>query len=105
MFKELLTDAWPIIEKTAPIVAAALGGPYAGTATLVFNLLSKTFGGTAQDIPSLVKNIMDDPESHAKLLSVQSSLPDEYSTYIKTLLKLPSEAEIIIKLKWNTSSN
>ena len=62
MFKELLTDAWPIIEKTAPIVAAALGGPYAGTATLVFNLLSKNFLAERRRIfQSLVKNIMDDP--------------------------------------------
>ncbi len=95
MFKELLSDAWPIIEEVAPKVASTLAGPYAEAATLVFGLLVKVFGCDKHDIPTLLKSISEDPESHSKLLEVQSSIPDN----IKNIM--PSSAEVTIKLNWD----
>jgi hypothetical protein len=102
MFKELFIDVFPIIEKVAPIVATALGGPYAATASIAINLLSKAFGSSEHDIPSLVKNIIDDPDSHKKLLDVQSMLTDSHKELLIDKLKMPNEIEITLKAKWDT---
>jgi len=104
MFKEILADAWPIIEAASPIVATALGGPLGGTASIVFKLLGNAFNCPTHDIPTLVKNIIEDPEAHAKLLTVQSGIPDAYKQMLKDILRLPDEAEINIKMKWESQN-
>jgi hypothetical protein len=104
MFKELLADVFPVIEKAAPIIAQALGGPFVGTAITAFNLLSKVFGSSTYDIPLLVKNIMEDPESHQKLLQIQSDFPAAMKEMFIKSLKLPIEAEINIRLVWEAPS-
>lgn len=101
MFKEALSEVFPLIEKVAPVVAQALGGPYAGTASLVLGLVAKAFGVDKHDVPALVKSILEDPESHAKLLDVQSEIPNEFVEMFRNLLKLPKEAEVNVKLRWD----
>jgi hypothetical protein len=101
MFNEMFHEALPLIEKAAPMLAAALGCPYVSTATLAVNLISKAFGAEKQDLPTLVKNILEDPLSQQKLAGVQSSLSNEHKELLIDKLRLPSSAELNIKLEWS----
>jgi len=97
LFKNLLKDAWPIIEKSAPVIASSLQIPYVGTAMAAINVLAKAFGVENFDIPALGKAIVDDPDCENKLCDIENN----YGELLKNIITnhFPSEAEINIKLK------
>ena len=98
LFKNLLKEAWPIIEKSAPAIASSLSIPYVGTAMAAINVLTKAFGIDNFDLPALSKAIVDDPDCEGKLCELENN----YGEVLKNILSnhFPSEAEINIKLKW-----
>lgn len=97
MFKEILTDVLPIIEKVAPVLANTLSGPYAILASHVVSMLIKAFEIENNDIHALAKSITDDPESHIKLLQVQSNIP----IYLGMLVDFFKNAKIEVVIRFN----
>jgi hypothetical protein len=71
-FKEAFAELLPVIEKAAPMIASALGGPLAGTASVAVSALAKVYGSLPSDIPSLIKDIKNDSDSDTKLKNAQS---------------------------------
>ena len=72
MFKDLLGDIFPIIEKAAPILATALGSPIAGSASVIaLNLLASAFGININDANKLSTAIYADPDAAIKLKEVE----------------------------------
>jgi hypothetical protein len=54
-----LTELIPIVEKYAPVLASALGGPFAGTVLSILVALYK--GSSKSDLLGLATNISADP--------------------------------------------
>lgn len=99
MFKELLKDAWPLIEKGAPILAGALGSPVAGIgASLAINMLGSAFGVNPNNIDELKNAIINHPLSNDLLADVENG----FSVFFKN--RLPLKAEINVKLEWEPIS-
>lgn len=100
MFKELLGEAFPIIEKTAPIMASVLGSPIAGTATLWgLDLLSAAFGINPSDPAKLKEAVLQNPNSYNMLNTLEGYFKSNFPQ-----LKAPSKAEINLKIEWDTLS-
>jgi hypothetical protein len=98
MFKELLADAWPIVEKVAPIIASAVGGPLVGSAATAITLLAKKFN--IHDLTQIAAGILNDPQAEEKLAEANLDFSDEMTkAAVKSLSKLAS-AEIHVKLAW-----
>ena len=104
MFKELLGDAFPIIQRIAPAIASALGSPIAGGATLAaVNLLSNAFGISPEKVGNLGDAISNDPKAEITLAALESN----FSSFFKANnlnIKMPATVEINIKLAWDQSS-
>lgn len=93
MFKEILGDAFPLLEKYAPMVASTLGSPIAGSATaFVLNSLRTSFGINDPDISKLGAAIVSSNDACDILSQLESNLKN---------IRLPSSIEINIKLAWN----
>jgi len=97
MFKEIL----PLIQEVAPFVAKVITHPYETILPLAVNLLSKAFDSNGKDLDKLAKKISEDPQASVKLYEVQSKMPEEIKKYVKESLRLPDEAEVNIKIKWD----
>lgn len=103
MFKEILGDAFPLIEKLAPAFASALTSPMGGAITLTaINLLSNAFGLNPKEVKKLGETIVNDPDSD----SILENLEETFSALIRQNwnLKMPTKAEITIKLEWPAES-
>ncbi len=98
--KELLNDAFPIIEKCAPSIAGAIGGVPGFALGFILPALSKAFNAPSGDIPQLVTNILNDPDNKAKLAKIQ----DEHGwiATLSTEMNRLAGAEITVRLNWIT---
>jgi hypothetical protein len=99
MFKDLLGDAFPIIEKVAPVIAGILGSPVEGVAAqYVITALGNAFGIAPKEISHLGDAIVNEPLAQDKLSILESVLPQLFA---KNSLKFPSHVEISIKADWD----
>lgn len=103
MFKDILGDAFPVIEKVAPAIASAIASPAAGVVTtFAITLLAHAFGLTPDGVKKLGAAIMDSPDANDRL----SGLEETFSNWFKNILptmRFPSKAEINVKLEWNNT--
>ncbi len=101
MFKDLVKDAFPILEKYTPIIATALGSPYGGAAAMFgLNLLGSVFGVQPDHIDNLNQTIAEHPDPATAL----SGVDDRFRTWLSghpINFKMPTEAEISLRLKWD----
>lgn len=105
MFKELLHDSWPIIEKFAPSVSTALGSPFGGIATKFgLDLLGASFNLNTPDITQLGSSILQDPNADIKMGFVESMFVEWFKNN-SNQIKMPSKAEINIKLEWSNATD
>lgn len=102
MFKEILGDAFPLIEKFAPVIGNALGSPLGGAAVgYLINILANKFGIDASDIKNLAPAILGDEEAEDKLADLEYTFGDWVKNSSRNFqLKLPQKAEITIKVEW-----
>lgn len=97
--KQAFSDILPIIEKYAPSIGGALGGPVGAAAGYVLPLLAGVFGGHAKDLSSIVKAISADSSAPDKLMQLEEAHGSVIGTLMNNLNAL-SKAEINIKLEW-----
>lgn len=74
-------DLFPLVNKSAPLLAGVLGSPLAGVAV---SLIANAFGANTQDIRTLVETINNDPDCDAKLKQAEL-------THAETLMKINSD--------------
>lgn len=101
--KEIFKDALPIIEKVAPTVAGAIGGPFGIAAGYVIPILSSAFGSDAGHLDKLASNIFADPGAEDKLKNIEN----QYGNWISGLMMSVNhlaDAEINVKLKWQDAT-
>ena len=80
MFKDVLGDAFPLIEKFAPLIATAVSSPAAGAATMIgLNLLANAFGIKPSSLDKLGDSIVGDPNCEKKLCA----LHNQYEEWFK----------------------
>ena len=95
MFKEMLKDVWPLLEKSAPMIASALGAPSIGLpAMIAINALGSKFNGN--NISDSMKN---DPACEDKLCQLENV----FSQFFKNpsqQLPLPNGIEVNVKINW-----
>ena len=60
-----------IVEKAAPLLAEALGGPIGGIAGMLTSVIASAFGGKDTDIDDIVSKIQSDPNAAAKLKELE----------------------------------
>lgn len=98
-FKELLGEAFPIIEKCAPVVATAVGGNIAGTAIAALMLVGKYFNSPK---PFRVTDIKDAILNHPESESILKNLAENFSGEMVDILKqhFPKEIEINTDVKF-----
>jgi hypothetical protein len=100
MFKEILGNAFPIIEKVAPVIASALGSPFNGAAAMFgINLLAHAFGINPSNVNELSDAILSHPDSHDKLSRLEDCFAEWFENN-QQYFKLPTKAEFNIKLEW-----
>lgn len=101
---EIFTEAMPIIEKFAPSLGAAIGGPFGHAAGSIIPWLAKAFESDPTDLKQLVANILKDPDAETKLNKIETL----HGPWLKHLIDKAnnlSKAEINIKLEWQNPSN
>lgn len=99
MFKDILGEVFPVIEKAAPIFASVLGSPLAGGATsIALNLLGTAFGVNPAQIEDLKTAIKSNPRSE----DIIGRLEDMFSAWIKSNgdMIMPRRLEVNVKLEW-----
>lgn len=97
--KEAFIDALPIIEKFAPSVGAAIGGPLGFASGYIIPILASAFDAKPTDIKQLVSNIITDPRMQSKLESIEQDHGDWLSSLTDNLDRLVT-AEFNVKLAW-----
>ncbi len=99
MFKEILGEAFPLIQHIAPILAGALGSPLAGIGTTAaIHLLGSAFGVKPEEITKLGDVIKSHPEAETKLSLLESIFSELQS------VKLPSKIAVSINIEWPNNS-
>lgn len=82
MFKEILGEAFPIIQKVAPVIAGAVGSPVAGAAAMLgVNLVANAFGISNRDIHKLGDAILSNPDADNRLTELEGSFGHMLKTY------------------------
>jgi hypothetical protein len=102
--KEILKDALPMIQKFAPSIGAAIGGPIGIATGFVLPILTNEFNAHPQNFGQLVTNMLQDIEAPAKL----QKLEKEHGSWVSELMDSVNslaEAEINVKLKWDTQTD
>ena len=94
-FKDLLHDVLPVIEKTAPTIATALGSPAAGIAVKV---LCDSFGCSNNDIPNLISNIQQDSDANSKITNAEGDYLQKIAGLFAS--RFPLKASLTINLEW-----
>lgn len=103
MFKELLADAFPVIEKFAPAFASAISGPMVGLASkFALDLIANAFGIPPADLPALSNAIISDPKAPDCLSELEAKFGDWFKLFKNA--RMPSKAEFNVKLEWNDVS-
>ena len=97
--KELFGDALPIIEKFAPSIGGAIGGPVGVAAGYVVPILANAFGAHPSNIKELVGNILADSGAQSKLEAIEHEHGDWVCTLMDSVGNLTS-AKINIELTW-----
>ena len=99
--KELFSDALPIINKFAPTIGTALGGPFGFAAGYLIPVLAKAFDAHPTNLAGLAHAIINDPNTEDKLKEIEHEHCDWLCTTLDSVSNLAS-AEINIKLNWQT---
>lgn len=60
-----------IIEKAAPLLAEAIGGPMGGVAGILTSVIANTFGAKDTDIQDVISKIQADPNAAEKLKELE----------------------------------
>lgn len=97
-YKEVLKDALPILERSSPIIAGALGSPIAGMAV---SLIASALGSDPSDPHALVGKILNDLTSPDKLAALESL----HSPALSALLNMrqPSKLDFHLVVEWADS--
>lgn len=104
MFKDLLGEAFPVIEKFAPTIATVLGSPLAGTATYVaMNALRSAFNLKDAAPSQIVSEISSNSQSESILKNMENNFAEMFKNS-GILVKMPSSIEINLKMSWENQS-
>lgn len=103
-FKESFSEVLPLIERAAPTLAGAIGGPIGAAAGYVIPILASVFSPNSGSISDIVNQIKGDPDATIKLNALEQNHGDWINSLMKDVNKLAT-AEINIKLAWQQSSN
>lgn len=99
MFKEILGEAFPFIEKFAPSIATVIASPIAGSlSALALQMIGHALG-VSSDPSAIRERIAQNPECEGVLSQLESTFGD----YIKNAhftIKMPIKAELNLKLEW-----
>lgn len=104
MFKEILGEAFPVIQKFAPIIAGAIGSPAAGVASsFAFNLIASAFGLNpgAKDAGNL---ILSHPQTEETLTNLENTFSEWFKNNSEQF-RMPSSVEINVKLNWSENQS
>jgi hypothetical protein len=105
MFRNILDDVFPVIEKVAPVLATVLGSPVAGVATsLGLNLLADKFGVPHADMQNLQDAIKNDPQSESKLSEIDKSLIKFISNQVDNP-KPMTKFSMHLDMEWDADAN
>lgn len=80
MVSELIKDIYPLVAKSAPIIANALGMDKIGQASMwALYLIGKAFGINMNEVGKLPEVIASDPESCDKLCQLEKSFSELFN--------------------------
>jgi hypothetical protein len=91
----------PMIEKSAPMIASAMGGPIAGIATTALILIKNAFGLPTEATPA---DLLTAIQSHPDAETILAKLNATHGTWLAKVVSMvdnPTTAEINVKLTWN----
>lgn len=101
MFKQILGEAFPLLEKVAPLIASVVGSPVAGSAAVVgMNLMANALGLNPANVEQVGPAIL----SHPEISSVLRSLESKFGPWLKSFnptSAMPSSMKINIELMWD----
>ena len=97
--KPIFQEVLPIIQRVAPSVAAALGGPITMAAEYILPILTQAFGINSGDPHDVVQAILSHDGSENTLAKVEEEHSDVLCGLMNSMNHL-SQAEINIKLSW-----
>jgi hypothetical protein len=101
MFKDFLGEAFPIVQKYAPLLATTIVSPGAGAVAMFgLNLLGNAFGLSPDHLDTLDKTISLHPDPGSTLAGID----DRFSSFLQAhplALRFPKQAEITLKLTWD----
>lgn len=97
--KEVFQDVLPIIQRVAPSVASALGGPFTLAANYILPILSSAFGVNTQEPKDVVQAILSHDGYENTLAKVEEDHCDVLCGLMNSVNHL-TQAEINIKLSW-----
>ena len=98
--REIFADSLPIIEKFAPTIGAAIGGPVGMASGYIIPFLASAFKVDPTNLGALSTAIAtnSDPQS---VLSELENLHGSWLKSIATNMPNLASAEINLKLQWN----
>lgn len=96
---EVFREALPVIQRVAPSVAAAIGGPIGMAADYIFPILANAFGVSTAEPTQVVQAILSHDGSENTLAKVEQEHCDVLCGIMNSMTHL-SQAEINIKLSW-----
>lgn len=106
MVSELIKDIYPIIAKSAPAIASALGLDKIGTASMwALYLVGKAFGINMNDMDKLPEVIANDPESCDKLSQLEKSFSSFFDQAPNNILKSLNVSNVEVNIKINFDHN
>lgn len=98
---EIKKSILPLIEKSAPLIATALGGPIGSAVGWAVGLLAHAFNSDPTDIKSLADAMQNDENLHDKLCDLESKNCDWLQKILSDIkIKMPVSAEITLKIQW-----
>jgi hypothetical protein len=102
--KDVLEDAFPLIEKFAPALGSAIGGPPGFALGFVINTLFGTFNTRSHDIKQLINDMKSDPNVGDKLQAIEKDCLDIINN-VPTNLNQLKGCKINIELEWKDSDS
>lgn len=103
---EIQKSILPLIEKSAPVIASAIGGPIGSAAGWAIALLAHAFNSDPTDISGLAEKMTSDTDLQSKLADLDSKHGDWLANVFSDIasnpkIRMPASAEINLKLNWN----
>lgn len=86
--RELMVEALPIIEKSAPVLANFFHGRSEFIIGFIIPLLAKAFEVQPADVPGLVSSIANDPNAAAKLKAIEDQHTQPLSQLVDVIQTL-----------------